>query len=101
MDPDELLGSCTGFDWDQGHLLKNWERHAVSDSDCEQVFFNRPLASKQDLKHSSLEPRYFVLRRTDAARRLFVVFTIRDQSIQVISAREMNRRERREYDRHG
>ena len=39
----ESLLACTGFDWDEGNLLKNWEKHGVTVAECEQVFFNRPL----------------------------------------------------------
>jgi uncharacterized protein len=62
------------------------------------VFFNRPLVAGPDEKHSKTEPRYHALGMTDAGRPLFVVFTIRDNKIRVISAREMNRRERKVFD---
>ena len=101
MGPEELLANCTGFDWDEGNLLKNWEKHEVSGSECEQVFFNRPLVAEPDAKHSPGEWRYYVLGQTDSGRRLFLVFTVRDNLIRVISAREMSRRERREYKKHG
>ena len=101
MDPEELLANCTGFDWDEGNLLKNWEKHAVSGSECEQIFFNRPLVAEPDAKHASGEPRYYVLGQTDSGRRLFLVFTVRGRLIRVISAREMSRKERREYEKHG
>ncbi len=35
----EQLLACTGFEWDDGNLLKNWEKHEVSAAECEQVFF--------------------------------------------------------------
>jgi uncharacterized DUF497 family protein len=92
------LGKWDGFDWDEGNLLKNWERHQVSASECEQVFFNRPLVAGLDEKHSKTEARYHALGVTDAGRALFVVFTIRDNKIRVISVREMNRRERKVFD---
>jgi uncharacterized DUF497 family protein len=48
---DQLV-KCVGFEWDQGNLLKNWEKHGVSAAECEQIFFNRPLITAQDEKHS-------------------------------------------------
>lgn len=45
--------------------------------------------------------RYFVLGQTDAGRELFLVFTLRDELIRVISAREMSRKERKVYRSHG
>ncbi len=89
---------CTGFEWDEGNLLKNWEKHRFSASECEQVFFNQPLVTADDERHSGQEPRLYGLGQTDAGRRLFVVFTVRGSLIRVISARDMNRREKREYE---
>ena len=101
MDIYEKLAYCSGFDWDEGNLLKNWERHRVSAAECEQVFFNRPLVAAPDTGHSQTEPRFYLLGRTDAARKVFLVFTVRGELIRVISARDMTRKERRRYDLHG
>jgi len=54
-----------------------------------------------DVAHSDLEDRWFVLGQTDTGRELFVVFTIRGESIRVISARDMSRKERKVYRSHG
>lgn len=92
------LADCVGFDWDEGNLLKNWEKHGVSAFECEQVFFNRPLVAAPDELHSSAEPRFYALGQTDASRLLFIAFTIRGRLIRVISARDMNRRERKVFE---
>jgi len=86
-----------GFDWDEGNISKNWEKHRVSVLECEQVFFNRPLVIRDDEPHAAREPRYFALGKTDPGRMLFLVFTIRGGKIRVISARDMNKKERRTY----
>jgi uncharacterized DUF497 family protein len=90
--------SCGGFDWDRGNLDKNWKLHGVPFWECEQVFFNEPLLVVEDVSHSGVEKRYYALGRTDAGRRLFVVFTIRRNLVRVISARDMSRRERKRYE---
>jgi len=95
--PQELA-SCTGFQWDAGNIDKNWERHEVSPSECEQLFFQRPLLVAPDLAHSQDESRYAALGRTATGRRLTIVFTIRGTLIRVVSARAMSRRERRLYE---
>lgn len=95
----EELTACTGFDWDERNLTKNWKKHRVSASEGEQVFFNRPLVAASDEEHSQDEPRFYVLGQTDAGRLLFVVFTIRQKRIRVISGRDMNRGEKAEYSR--
>lgn len=92
------FGEWDGFDWDEANLLKNWEKHRVTASECEQVFFNRPLVAGEDPGHSRTENRHYALGVTDAGRPLFVVFTVRDNKIRVISARNMNRRERKVFD---
>jgi hypothetical protein len=91
----DRLAACTGFDWDNSNALKIWEKHDVSPTECEQVFFNLPLVAGEDEKHSQDEARFFVLGRTDAGRRLFVVGTLRGTLIRVISARDMSRKERK------
>jgi hypothetical protein len=93
----KLLTNCSGFDWDEGNSDKNLISHQVSDSECEEVFFNRPLIVADDKKHSITEKRHYVLGRTDTHRYLFVAFTIRNNLIRVISAREMNDKETTRY----
>ena len=85
------------FDWDAGNRDKNWARHRVSDSDCEEVFFNQPLVRRRDPSHSREEQRFCAFGQTDTGRRLFVTFTMRGKRLRVISARDMTRRERRFY----
>lgn len=92
------LSACIGFEWNEGNSEKNWAKHRVARAECEQVFFNRPFVFGDDQKHSQDEPRYYALGQTDRARKLFVVFTMRGGLIRVISARDMNRAERRIYD---
>lgn len=90
--------SVTGFDWDDGNRDKNWEKHQVSNRECEEVFFNIPLLLQPDPIHSKTEIRYYLLGQTNAGRRLFVSFTIRGENIHVISARDMSKRERTFYE---
>ena len=94
----ELLAQCEGFDWDDGNIGKNWTKHRVTDWECEEVFFNRPLALSSDYGHSGSESRYYALGQTDRARWLSVSFTIRSGLIRPISVRDMNARERRTYE---
>lgn len=96
--PEELSG-CSGFDWDEGNIDRNRERHGVSVVESEQVFFQRPILVALDAMHSQDEVRYAALGRTVEGRRLTIVFTVRENLIRVISARDMSRRERRIYDR--
>jgi uncharacterized protein len=94
----ERLAQCTGFDWDSGNAPKLWERHQVMPGECEQVFFGEPLVIAPDLRHSTTEPRWAAWGRTAEGRALAVVFTLRGDRIRPLSARDMNRKERRLYE---
>ncbi len=97
MNIDKKLEKCTGFQWDKGNIEKNWLRHGVSPAECEQIFFSLPLIACDDIKHSGEENRYYVLGKTDANRFLFIVLTVREDQIRIISARDMNKKERQVY----
>ena len=89
-----------GFDWDEGNTRKN-EKHGVSMAEVEQVFFNAPLLVLDDFRHSSQEPRFHALGKTDDTRLLHIAFTVRHkgEKIRVISARDMHRKERVIYEK--
>ncbi|MGB5538982.1 MAG: BrnT family toxin [Gammaproteobacteria bacterium] len=90
----------TGFDWNEGNTRKN-EKHGVSMAEAEQVFFNVPLLVLDDAGHSSQEPRFHSLGKTDDSRLLHITFTMRQKGgkIRVISARDMHRKERLIYEK--
>ena len=98
MTRKDPLQGCTGFDWDDGNVDKNWDLHRVAFWEAEEVFFNEPLVVGVDVSHSSLEDRYLALGRTDRGRLLFLSFTVRRTLIRIISARDMTRREARTYE---
>lgn len=91
------LDHLVGFDWDEGNKQKNWEKHQVDYTECEQVFFNKPLLISEDTTHSSQEQRYYVLGQSDISRTLFLVFTVRNNKIRIISARDQSKKERMIY----
>lgn len=93
MLPDEI----TGFEWDEGNIDKNWILHQVSNSESEEIFFNKPLIISL-AKYLEKEARHFALGITDAGRKLALVYTIRGNKIRVISARDMSRKEREVFD---
>jgi uncharacterized DUF497 family protein len=94
------LENCIGFDWDDGNIQKNWERHHVTPEEAEDLFFNEPLVVGSDVVHSQRERRYYALGRTSPGRCLFAAFTVRRKLIRVISVRDMNVREQEVYRRH-
>ena len=94
---DEFIAGLEGFEWDAGNSDKNWRRHEVRQAEAEQALLNRPLVLAVALKHTAKESRFLAFGRTDAARQLAVVFTVRAHRIRVISARPLSRAERKVY----
>jgi uncharacterized protein len=94
------LSHLAGFDWDDGNSLKSTEKHAVSQAEAEQVFADGRLMIADDVRHSQTEERYHAMGRTVVGRLLHVTFTLRENrtKIRVISARDMNRKERAIYE---
>ncbi len=93
----KILHQCCGFDWDEGNTDKNWLKHKVSPLECEQKNFNHPLVVQDDINHSKTEKRFYALGQTNLKRFLFVAFTVKNNLIRVVSARDMSRKERRVY----
>ena|SRR5438552_3698820 len=82
------------FEWDEGNLQKSFEKHNVNSQEAEEVFSNDPFVISEDVQHSTKrEQRFQALGKTKSNRKLFIVFTIRDARIRVISVRAMNKKE--------
>jgi hypothetical protein len=88
-----------GFDWDDGNVRKSLDKHSVTQAEAEQIFAGEPLLA-EDHKHSQAEVRFQALGQTVEGRRLHVTFTLRDggRRIRIISARDMNRKEKVYYE---
>lgn len=96
----DTLDGCTGFEWDEANISKNWDRHRLTPEEAEDVFFQGPLVVRNDIRHSGSEKRYYAIGQTSAERRLFIAFTVRRKLIRVISVRDMNRKEAAIYAKH-
>ena len=86
------------FEWDRGNASKSFQKHGVTCAEAEEAFRERrfiPLG--EQVQPPSPEPRYGVLGETAGRKLLFLAFTLRRQSIRVISARPMNETERKFY----
>lgn len=88
------------FQWDKGNADKNIQKHAVTPEEAEQIFFDPHKRQYTDVTHSTnQEQRYLLIGQTRADRLLFVVYTIRDNTIRVISVRDLNRKEKALYEK--
>jgi hypothetical protein len=90
----QILPEPLQFEWDDGNRQKNWMKHKVTDEECEEVFFDPHKRIFKEAVHAGSEWRYVLLGRTSLERALFIVFTIRQKKIRIISARDLNRKER-------
>jgi len=87
------------FQWDEGNKGKNFSKHQVTDTECEEIFFDTNKRLLVDSQHSKYESRYILIGQTYTSDKvLFVVFTVRATCIRVISARPLNKKERKLYD---
>lgn len=94
----KILPKPLTFEWDEGNIDKNLVKHNVTNKESEQVFLNEPNFIFKDEKHLTQEKRYMVWGVANIGRKLSVVFTMRGKKIRIISARDMNRKERRRYE---
>jgi uncharacterized DUF497 family protein len=84
------------FVWDSGNRSKSFEKHRVSIDEIEEVFemSDALRALGEQVSPAADEPRFGVLGITKSGRHVFVCFTVRAAGIRVISARDMNNKER-------
>lgn len=97
MNPN-IVPNPIQFEWDKGNIDKGFKKHGVKNEEAEEIFFDGGSLFLEDIKHSKEEKRYQILGKTENRRLLNVIFTIRGGKARIISARPMNRKERRLYE---
>ena len=89
-----------GIIWRSQFVEKLESRHNVTTMEVEEVFVNRPRFRFVTKGHRSGEDVYSAMGQTDAGRYLIVFFIQKPyHRALVVSARDMDRKERREYGR--
>lgn len=86
------------FEWDKENTNKNFSKHKVTNEETEQVFQDSLKLIVNDSLHSREENRFIVLGHTFNYRILSIAFTLRNNSVRVISARDASRKERKWYE---
>ena len=94
----KVFADVVGFEWDDGNKDKNFKKHGISSSECEEVFEDERRQFYPDIYHSRDEERYVVVGATKRKRMIRLVFSVRDEKFRVISARPINRKERNLYE---
>jgi len=86
------------FEWDKGNTRKN-KKHKVEDLEAEEVFFDDRKKSYKDVIHSGTEERHILLGKTKRNRLLYLVFTVRNGRVRIISAGNVNKKEVHLYEK--
>jgi len=84
------------FEWDPEKAEGNLRKHRVRFAEAETVFKDEILLTTFD--ETLDEERYTAVGVGSRGTILFVVYTIRGETIRLISARKATRRECREYE---
>ena len=87
------------FQWDKGNIGKSLKKHKVEDKEAEEPFFDKDHKRFKDRLHSKGEERYRIVGQTKKGRLLFVVYTMRGRGIRIISARDINKKEVKLYEK--
>ncbi len=95
----KILYKIIEFEWDQWNVEKNRASNKVMPEEIEQAFFD---TNKVLLKSSKIifdnENRLIMIGKTKTERLLFIVFTLREGRVRVISARDLNSKEGHLYE---
>jgi len=85
-----------GFEWDDAKDAQNYADHGVTFDTARRVFADPFATERLDDREDYGEDRYVIIGMVDG-RLLSVVYTLRNGSIRIISARGAEPLERRRY----
>ena len=86
------------FEWDPRKAEINLRKHGVSFTEAGTVFGDNLAITVPDPDHSNDEDRYITIGWSNRRRLLMVSHTDRGDQIRIISARELTKAERKEYE---
>lgn len=86
------------FEWDGNKAARNLSKHGVSFEEAKTVFDDPLYIDFYDPDHSEDEARYLIIGASNRRRLMIVSYTERNDSIRLISAREVTRSEREAYE---
>lgn len=82
------------FSWDAANIA-HIARHGVTPEEAEQVLQNDPIDLERQIQN--YEERFVHLGETDAGRVVFVIVTVREDALRVVSAFPADRANRKHY----
>ena len=86
------------FDWDEWNRAHVLDRHGIFPDEAQEPF-DDPKVVRVPTPRIDGERRQAIVGHTNNDRLLFIVFTMRRGLVRIISARDANEAERRQYRR--
>jgi uncharacterized DUF497 family protein len=86
------------FEWDADKARSNFEEHEVTFEQAAKVFDDPLFIVVRDPDHSVEEQRYIIIGESQPRHYVIVSYTERGARTRIISARELDPRERRDYE---
>ena len=86
------------FDWDGKKAEANLSKHGVSFDEAKTVFDDPLYIDFYDPDYFDEEDRYIIIGESQQRRLLIVSYTELDHKIRLISAREVTKKEREDYE---
>ena len=85
------------FEWDENKQQQNQQKHKISFEEATTVWTDPLALIAPDPTHSVTEKREWIIGQSYESRVLVVVFTIREETIRIISARPASKSEKKKY----
>jgi uncharacterized DUF497 family protein len=87
------------FEWDPEKAKANLLKHRLGFAEAATVFRDPLAVTVFDPDHSDSEDRFLTIGLSDRDRAIIVAHTDRGQRIRIVSARELTRSERKDYEK--
>lgn len=85
------------FEWDDDKAQANLAKHGVAFEEALTCFYDPQQVAFYDPGHSEDEDRELLIGHSDQGRLLIVSYTLRGQTVRLVSARKATRREAKTY----
>jgi uncharacterized DUF497 family protein len=85
------------FEWDANKQQQNQQKHKISFEEATTVWTDPLALIAPDPTHSVTEKREWIIGQSYESLILVVVFTMREETIRIISARPASKSERKKY----
>jgi uncharacterized DUF497 family protein len=86
------------FEWDSNKAQLNKKKHGITFEEASTIFGDSLSITIHDPAHSIGEDRFVTIGTSANGKLIVAVHTERDDIIRIISARNANRNERRQYE---